>query len=190
MKHTKPMPDDRIVALYWSRAENAIAETDTKYGGYCRSIAYNILFDAQDAEESVNDTYLDAWDSMPPHKPAVLSTFLGKITRRISIDRWRYGHAQKRGGGQMEAVLDELADCASPDDVETALEQSEMARLIRAFLDGLPTVERRVFLCRYWYMDPIADIAKSYGISVSKATSMLHRTRGKLRQLLEGEGYL
>ena len=190
MKYSKPMPDDRIVALYWARSEHAISETDAKYGGYCRSIAYNILFDAQDAEESVNDTYLDAWDSMPPHKPELLSTFLGKITRRISIDRWRYRHAEKRGGGQMEAVLDELSDCASPDDVETAIEQNEMARLIRAFLDGLPTVERRVFLCRYWYMEPIADIAKAAGFSVSKTTSMLHRIRCRLRELLESEGYL
>lgn len=190
MKQQKPMPDDRIVALYWARSESAITETAAKYGGYCRSIAYNILFDAQDAEESVNDTYLDAWDSMPPHKPDILSTFLGKITRRISIDRWRYLHAEKRGGGQMPAVLEELSDCASPDDVESAIEESEMARLIRVFLDALPLPERRVFLCRYWYMEPVADIARAHGFSVSKTASMLHRTRGKLRELLESEGYL
>ncbi len=190
MKQPKPMPDDRIVALYWSRSESAITETAAKYGTYCRAIAYNILSDAQDAEESVNDTYLDAWGSMPPHKPAILSTFLGKITRRISIDRWRYRHADKRGGSQMPLVLEELADCASPDDVETAMEQNEMARLIRVFLDSLPETERRVFLCRYWYMEPIADIAAAHGFSVSKTASMLHRTRGKLRDLLESEGYL
>jgi len=190
MKQPKPMPDDRIVALYWARSEHAISETDAKYGGYCRSIAYNILYDTQDAEETVNDTYLDAWDSMPPHKPTILSTFLGKITRRISIDRWRYLHAQKRGGGQMEAVLDELADCASPEDVESAIEENEMARLIGVFLDGLPADERRVFLCRYWYMEPIADIARAFCFSESKTASMLHRTRKKLRDLLESEGYL
>ena len=190
MKQPKPMPDERIVALYWARSESAITETASKYGGYCRAIAYNILFDAQDAEESVNDTYLDAWDSMPPHKPRVLSTFLGKITRRISIDRWRYLHAEKRGGGQMEAVLDELCDCASPDDVESAIEENEMARLIRVFLGAQPTTERRVFLCRYWYMASVTDIARAFGFSESKTASMLHRTRKKLRDLLESEGYL
>lgn len=190
MKQPKPMPDERIVALYWSRAENAITETDVKYGSYCRSIAYNILYDTQDAEESVNDTYLDAWESMPPHKPTVLSTFLGKITRRISIDRWRYRHAEKRGGGQMPAILDELSDCASPFDVESVIEEHEMARLIGAFLDGLPRDERRVFLCRYWYMESVSDIARAYGFTSSKTASMLHRTRSKLRTFLESEGYL
>lgn len=190
MKHAKPMPDDRIVALYWSRSESAITETASKYGGYCRSIAYNILYDAQDTEECVNDTYLDAWNCMPPHKPAVLSTFLGKITRRISIDCWRRNHAEKRGGGQMEAVLDELSDCASPDDVESIIEDHEMARLIGAFLDGLPTDERRVFLCRYWYMESVSAIAKEYGCTTSKITSMLYRTRNRLRTFLESEGCL
>ncbi|MBQ7300303.1 MAG: sigma-70 family RNA polymerase sigma factor [Clostridia bacterium] len=190
MKTAKMLTDDRIVELYWARSESAITETAAKYGGYCRSIAYNILFDAQDAEESVNDTYLDAWNAMPPHRPTALSTFLGKITRRISIDRWRRRHADKRGGGVMPAVLDELADCASPDDVESAIEQSEMARIITAFLDTLPTDERRVFLCRYWFMEPTAAIAKAFGYSESKTVSMLFRTRKKLREILEKEGYL
>lgn len=190
MKTTKGMPDERIVALYWSRSEDAITETAAKYGNYCRSIAYGILCDSEDAEESVNDTYLDAWDAMPPHRPTALSTFLGKITRRISIDRWRTKHADKRGGGQLPLVLDELAECASPDNVETVIEQQDMARIITAFLDTLPPTERRVFLCRYWFLQSTTDIAKSFGFSESKTVSMLYRTRNKLRVLLEGEGYL
>ena len=190
MKAKKPMPDDRIVALYWSRSEDAISETEVKYGSYCRSIAKSILSDREDTEECVNDTYLDAWNCMPPHKPTVLSTFLGKITRRISIDRWRRNHAEKRGGGVMEAVLDELSDCASPDDTETVIEQKEMARLIGTFLDALPKDERRVFLCRYWYMNAVSEIARAHGFTQGKTASMLHRTRGKLRTFLESEGYL
>lgn len=107
------MDDQEIVALYWARSEQAISETSSKYGSYCYSIAYNILHSSEDAEESVNDTYNDAWNSIPPHRPSVLSTFLGKITRRISIDRWRRRTAEKRGGGEMSLVLDELQECVA-----------------------------------------------------------------------------
>ncbi len=185
------MDDDRIVALYWERSEAAINETAAKYGDYCYCIAYNILYDKEDAKECVNDTYLDAWNSMPPHKPSVLSTFIGKITRRISIDRFRRGHADKRGGGEMALVLDELEDCVSDSaDVEAVVEGAEMARLIGEFLDMLPLTERRVFLRRYWYMDSVGDIARDYDFSEGKAASMLYRIRKKLRMKLESEGYL
>ena len=191
MGRANQMPDDRIVELYWQRAESAIRETAEKYGDYCHHIAYNILYNREDAEESVNDTWLDAWNNMPPHKPSILSTFLGKITRRISIDRWRKKHAGKRGGGEMELVLDELEDCVSdPTDVEMVIEGQEMARVIREFLDGLGETERRIFLRRYWYMDSIAGIALEFDFTESKTASMLHRTRGKLRDKLESEGYL
>ena len=185
------MEDSRIVDLYWERSEQAIYETQRKYDHYCFSIANNILPFREDAEESVNDTWLDAWNNMPPHKPSILSTFLGKITRRISIDRWRKKHAGKRGGGEMDLVLDELEDCVSdPTDVEIVIEQQEMARAIREFLDALSATERRVFLRRYWYMDSIAGIALDYDFTESKTASMLHRTRKKLREKLESEGYL
>lgn len=184
------MEDHRIVELYWQRSEEAIAETAAKYAPYLNSIAFGILADALDAEECVNDTYADAWDAMPPHRPSILSTFLGKITRRISIDRWRRNSAEKRGGSQMVLVLDELEDCASSSDVETTLEQQEMARIMGKFLDSLPTTERRLFLRRYWYLDSIAEIAKAFGFSESKTASMLHRIRIRLRKKLESEGYL
>lgn len=191
MAHSNEMSDDRIVALYWERSESAIRESADKYGRYCHRIAYNILNSREDAEESVNDTWLDAWNSMPPHKPSILSAFLGKITRRIAIDRWRKRHAEKRGGGAMELVLDELGECIpDPCGVERALEAQEAARIIRAFLDALSVTERRVFLRRYWYMDSVAVIARDLGFSESKTASMLFRLRGRLRDRLESEGYL
>ncbi len=191
MGRTNPLSDACIVDLYWQRAESAITESDAKYGKFCRHIAYNILLDREDTEESVNDTWLDAWQSMPPHKPSVLSAFLGKITRRISIDRWRRKHASKRGGGEMELVFDELADCVSAqNDVETEIEIQETARIIGEFLDTLPVTERRVFLRRYWYMDSVACIARDFAFTESKTASMLYRVRGKLREKLEKEGYV
>ena len=184
------MDDERIVALYWSRSEAAITETASKYGGYLNSISYNILVNREDAQECVNDTYNDAWNSMPPHRPSILSTFLGKITRRISIDRWRKLNAEKRGGGELTLALDELEDCVSGSgSVEDEIQRRELAKLFNDFLNTLPATERRVFLCRYWYMDSIQSIALQFGFSKSKVASMLHRTRAKLRTVLEKEGY-
>ncbi len=185
------MDDTTIVNLYWQRNESAIAETAKKYGKYCFAIAYGVLGNENDAEETVNDTYLDAWNAMPPHRPSVLSTFLGKITRRISIDRWRRRTAEKRYNGQMEAVLDELSDCvASAENVEQTVEQQLVAERINAFVQSLPDAEQRVFLCRYFYMDSVEDIAKRFEFSQSKIKSMMQRTRKKLRVFLEKEGLL
>lgn len=184
------MDDERIVALYWSRSEKAVTETDSKYGTYLNNISYNILYNSEDALECVNDTYYEAWKTMPPHRPVILSTFLGKITRQISIDRWRKAKAEKRGGGEFPLVLDELEHCVSgAGDVETEIERKELLKLVNDFLDILPATERRVFLCRYWYMDSIKSIAKQFGFTQSKVASMLHRTRAKLRAVLEKEGY-
>ena len=184
------MEDERIVALYWDRSESAITETASKYGGYLNNISYNILVDREDAQECVNDTYHAAWNSMPPHRPSILSTFLGKITRRISIDRWRKLNAEKRGSGELPLALEELEDCVSGSgSVEDEIRRRELVKLFNVFLDMLPVTERRVFLCRYWYMDSIPSIAQQFGFSRSKVTSMLHRTRAKLRSVLEKEGY-
>lgn len=185
------MEDEKIIELFWNRSESAISETAQKYGNYCYSIAYNILTNSEDAEESVNDTYMAAWKAMPPRRPSILATFLGKITRHLSIDRWRSRNRYKRGGGEIVLALEELEDCiADSQTVEMALERKQLAVVFNRFLDSLPEMERRVFLCRYWYLDPIADIAGYYGFSVSKVTSMLHRTRKKLRTTLEKEGLL
>lgn len=183
------MEDDRIIDLYWNRSEEAISETALKYGKYLYSIAYQVLSNGQDAEECVNDTYYDAWNTIPPHRPSILSTFLGKFTRRISIDLWRKNNAEKRGNSEIILVLDELEDCVSGSgSVEEESERRELTRKINDFLRALPDTERQVFLCRYWYMDSIASIAKQFSFSESKTTSMLHRTRTKLRALLEKEG--
>lgn len=185
------MEDEKIIDLYWSRSETAISETDRKYGKYCYSIAYNILTNNEDAEESVSDTYMAAWKAMPPKRPSVLATFLGKITRHLSIDRWRARNRYKRGGGEIILALEELEDCvAAEQTMEKALERKQLALVINRFLDSLPQTERRVFLCRYWYLDPVSDIAGFFGFSDSKVASMLHRTRKKLRTVLEKEELL
>lgn len=184
------MEDSRIVELYFARSDRAISETASKYGGYCYAIAYNILCSNEDAEESVNDTYHAAWNSMPPHRPSILSTFLGKITRRISIDRWRKRGAEKRGGGEIPLVLDELLECVADEKrVETEFEKQQLSDVIGAFIRSLPATEQKVFLCRYWYMDPIDAIGRQFGFSESKVKSMLYRIREKLRVVLNKEGF-
>lgn len=184
------MDDERIVGLFFRRDERAVEETAAKYGKYCYSIANNILANREDAQECVNDTYMDAWNSIPPHRPSSLALFLGKITRRISIDRWRRRSARKRGGGEMALVLDELYECiADSGDVEQEFEKRHLSEAINSFVKTLPKQEQKVFLCRYWYMDPIASISKRFGYSESKVKSMLYRTREKLRIRLREEGY-
>ena len=183
------MNDKNIVDLYFNRDEEAITQTDKKYGRYCYSIAYNILTNKEDAEESVSDTYMTAWRAIPPRRPSVLSTFLGKITRHISIDRWRERSAYKRGGGEVTLALEELEDCvAGLQNVEMEYERKELIRAYVKFLDTLPITERRVFLCRYWYVDSVEAIAEKYGFSQSKVKTMLYRTRVKLRKQLAEEG--
>lgn len=185
------MDDKSIVDLYFARSEQAIAETSAKYGKYCHTIAYGILQSDEDAEESVNDTYLGAWNAMPPHRPSVLSTFLGKITRRISLDKWRRRHAEKRGGGEVPLALDELTDClAGGTEVETALDQKQLSALIAAFVRRLPDTDKRVFVSRYFYLESVETVAARLGFSVSKVKSMLFRIRIKLRAVLEKEGYV
>ena len=182
------MNDKSIVDLYFSRDEEAITQTDKKYGRYCYSIAYNILTNKEDAEESVSDTYMTAWRAIPPRRPSVLATFLGKITRHISIDRWRERSAYKRGG-EVTLALEELEDCvAGLQNVEMEYERKELIRAYVKFLDALPITERRVFLCRYWYVDSVEAIAEKFGFSQSKVKTMLHRTRAKLRKQLAEEG--
>lgn len=184
------MEDNRIVELYWQRSESAIYETQCKYGHYCFSIASNILPTREDAEESVNDTYMAAWNAMPPNRPNVLSTFLGKLTRRISIDRWRNLTADKRGGSTVTVALDELTECIpSHSNPVTEVEARELAAAINRFLDALPYTERKVFLMRYFDLARLGDIEAAFKMSNGKVKSMLHRTRGKLREYLKKEGY-
>lgn len=183
------MDDQAIVALYWARDEQAIGETAAKFGAYCRKIADNILNSAHDAEECENDTWLAAWNSMPDNRPARLAPYLGRITRNLALDRLDGSRAQKRGGGQGCASLDELAEClATPDRVEDAFDAAETGRLISDFLRTLPAQTRTIFLRRYWYCDATADIAARCGVTETKVRVTLHRTRGKLAAYLQEKG--
>lgn len=183
------MEDRKIVDLYWQRDENAIPETAAKFGGYCRTIAYNILSDAEDAEECLNDTWLRAWNTMPTNRPSRLAPYLGKLSRWISLTRLREKTSLKRGGGETALVLDELAEAVdSGADVEKAVELKELNAALRRFLKTLGETERQVFLARYWFIASIAEIAEKFGFSESKVNSMLHRTRKKLLGYLKEEG--
>lgn len=185
------MDDKQIVDLYWSRDEAAVRETAAKYGSYCGRVAGGILADWQDVEECVSDTWLGAWNAMPPHRPSVLSTFLGKITRRISINRWNGKKAGKRGNGEIPLALDELAEAVpSRDTPEHAVAAGELAESIDRFLASLPQTERDLFVCRYWFLAPIAELGGKFGFSQSKTKSALLRTRSKLKAHLEKEGFL
>ena len=183
------MEDKDIIALYLERNEEAIAETEKKYGKYCYSVAYNILYNAEDAKECVNDALMNAWNSIPPHMPSVLSAFLGKLTRYVSLKKWRYARTKKRGGGETAFAYEELSDCIpGSKSVEEELQEKELAEIIDHFLDELPVTERRIFICRYWYFDDISTISRQFGFSGSKVKSMLYRTRKKLLFRLNEKG--
>lgn len=183
------MDDCEIIALYWKRSEDAISETASKYSRYCKSIANNILLNADDADECVNDTYLHTWQSIPPQNPTLFSAFLGKITRNLALNKYKQLNAVKRGGGQVKILLSELEDCIpSADSVEEAYQVGIAAQAISSFLHSIDTQSRIVFVRRYWYADSIATIGSRYQMSDSKVKSMLFRNRNKLRIYLEKEG--
>ena len=183
------MEDAAIIGLYWARDEGAIAASDEKYGALCRALSRNILESLEDAEECVNDTWGRAWDTMPPRKPGSLRAYLVKITRNLSIDRWRARQARKRGSG-LAVLLDELEEClpAVPS-AEELTEARETARAIDRWLSKLSPADRKAFLRRYWYCDGVAEIAAGTGYSQSKVKSLLHRTRRGLKEHLRKEGY-
>ena len=184
------MDDEMIVRLYWNRNENAISESSRKYGAYCTAIAQNILQNRSDAEECVNDTWLRAWNAMPPHMPSVLSVYLGKITRNLSFDRFRKIHREKRGGGSLDVVLDELAECVSgSDDTERRWEEKELKEEIDRFLSRLPKEQRYMFILRYWYADSVSDIAERFRTSANNVSVTLSRIRQKLKRDLIERGF-
>ena len=181
------MTDEKIVALYWARSEDAIKETDKAYGTYCHTIAYNILREQEEARETVNDTYLKAWQSMPPQKPSPLKAFLGRITRQLSINRLEKRNAQKRGG-EYALSLNELENVIC-DSTQDAADQVALSEALTRFLYALPITQRRIFVRRYWYFESISEIANTFSMSESKVKSMLMRLRKKLKQHLEQEGF-
>ena len=182
------MEDEKIVELYWERSEAAIAQTQSKYGKYCHYIAYNILYSDEDAEECVNDTYIKAWDTMPPKKPQRLSTYLGKLTRNIALDRYDYYNADKRHSNTA-LVLQEVGEVlTAPENAETFSDTQALSDAINSFVDALPRETRIIFVRRYWYMSPIKDISSDYGIPEGTVKSILSRTRKKFKAHLLKEG--
>lgn len=180
------MEDLQIIELYWQRSEHAVEETACKYGGYLNQISYQILRDPQDAEECVGDTYLHVWNAIPPQRPGAFRSWLGRIARNLSLDRFRARRAQKRGGEGTELLLSELEQCIPSG--ERDWEERELAQLLDSFLRGRTEIARLIFLRRYWYGDDIRQMAERFSVGESYIKSSLFRTRKALRQYLEKEG--
>lgn len=178
------MEDYRIVDLYWARKENAIAETEKKYGKMLHSLSYSLLSSHEDAEECVNDTYLGAWNTMPSARPMYLGPFLSKITRRLSIDRWRRDHREKRGG--VGSIVEELTECIPDENTPAAeYERGLLRDELNAFLRTLTEEKRAIFVRRYFYAQPVSVIASGVGVSEAKVKVTLHRLRDQLKLRLE-----
>ena len=184
------MQDEKIIELYWQRDECALKETQNKYGRYLFKIAYNILSNEQDCEESVNDTYLAAWNSIPPQRPSSLSAYLAKLTRRISIDIYRKRSRDKRIPSEYTVSLDELYSVSSGDNTEQDVEVKLLATAINAFLEELPPLQRNLFIGRYYFCDSLKEVSGYCGVAESRAKTLLYRTREKLKQYLEKEGFI
>lgn len=184
------MEDSRIIELYWQRSEQAIFETEQKYGKYCNSISYRILKNREDAKECVNDTWLCAWKHMPPQRPALFSAFLAKITRNLSLNRYEKENAAKRGGGEVALVLDELEECVPAyAGVEDSVDLKQLTALLNDFLKTLDKENCQLFVLRYWYLYPVKELAARAGMGQSKVKMRLMRMRDELREILEQEGY-
>lgn len=185
------MTDPEIVSLYWKRDESAIKHTQSKYNSYLTRISYNILANLEDCREAVNDTYLAAWNSMPDNRPGVLSTYLGKITRQLSIDIFRKRKSKKRAGSEYAISFDELEEViASSGEPEKELDSKMLISTISDFLHTLPEAERNLFIGRYYYFDSLKSVAGYCKMSESKAKTLLFRTRQKLKAYLVKEGFI
>lgn len=181
--------DIEIIELFWQRDESALSETDGKYRGYLMRIATNVLNNNEDGQETVNDTYLKAWNAIPPHRPSVFSAFLGKITRQLAIDRLRAKTREKRGGSEYRLSLDELCDCVGSTAPDKDYDNAELARAISDYLRTLSAEKRTIFVWRYYYCEPVKEICGRLGESESSVKSKLHRIRQGLKQYLESEGF-
>lgn len=183
------MTDEKIIDLFNKRDEQAIRVCMEAYGSYCRTVAAGILPDPADAEEAVADTWLSAWDSIPPQRPKYLRLFLGRITRNHAISIWRRNNARCRGSGETALALEELGDVIGTESVQESLDGKALSRSITAFLKGEPEIRRKVFVRRYFYMESMAQIACRYGLKETNVRMMLSRTRQKLKKYLLQEGY-
>lgn len=178
------MNDNLIIELYFKRSEDAITQSNLKYGKYCNTIAYNILGSAQDSEECVNDTWLKAWNAIPPERPSLLSAFFAKITRNLAIDKWR----KSKRHTEASVCIDELAECIGSD--ELINDKIELSDLLGSFTKLLSADAKKYFIMRYWYAYPIKTIAKLCSVNVGAVKMSLKRSREKLREILEKEGII
>ncbi len=182
------MEDEEIVSLYWSRSEDAIRESERKYGPFCRTLAQNILSVREDAEECVNDTWYHAWNAMPEERPRHLRAWLGKVVRNLALDLWQRNHAKKRYGG-MYLLLSELEDCVpAPGTVEAAVEDAELGRIISRWLSALSPEDRQLFVRRYWNGQALNALADETGLTPAKLAQKMYRLRRNLKKALEKEG--
>ena len=185
------MEDKGIIDLYFQRDESAIRETDQKYGHYCFTVAWNILFDREDSQECVNDTYRKTWDLIPPNRPAFLKFFLAKITRGFALNMLRTQTREKRGGTQYDSAVEELENVLSGGhNPEEEFRASELAKELNRFLSGLKEKDRNIFVRRYFYLESGKKIAERYGLSENNVNVILNRTRNQLRDYLRKEGWL
>lgn len=183
------MEDTRIIDLYWERDQQAIVETDLKYGKYLKKISWNVLQDEEDSKECVNDTFWKAWNSMPDERPGILSAFLAAIVRNLSLDVYRKKHSNKRGNGQTPVVYEELEEIIGKNSPESDIEVKELKESLNRFLGELDQEHRLIFVRRYWYLDSVHDIAEKLAVSEGKVKTSLFRTRKKLKMYLQAEGY-
>lgn len=184
------MRDQEITELFWERKEQAVTESNIRYGAYCRRISYNILANKEDVEECMNDTWYQAWNAIPPQRPLCLKALFGKIIRNLSLNRWKWDRAGKRIRPEAMLVLDELGECVSgreqPEDVVLA---EELKKEINRFLHGLSTREQGMFVQRYFYLESIKSIARYHGITENAVSVNLNHVRKQLKQYLSERGY-
>ncbi len=181
------MDDKTIIALYESRDETAVKETQKKYGGLCQYIAEQILSSREDAEECVNDAYVKAWNTIPPQKPESIGSYISMLTRQLSINRYKQNHRHKRGGGQIPLILEELQECIADKGDMPSADDMTLRDALNSFLGALPQRDRMVFMRRYWYTDEVEKIASDYGMTQGHVNVLLYRTRKKLQEYLEKE---
>ena len=180
------MEDTEIMELFWARNEDAIKETDAIYGRKLNTLAKNILLSREDAEESVSDTYMETWKTIPPHRPKYFFAFLASICRHLSLNRLDWNMAAKRKA-EVVSLTEEIELCIPDTSHERVMQGKELGRILDAFLESLPRDSRMIFLRRYWYVDTISEIAQRYGMTESKVKMQLSRTKEKLRTYLEKE---
>ena len=181
------MDDDKIISLYWKREERAVEETQSKYGKLCYSVAYGVLHNSEDAEECVNDTYVRAWNSIPPEEPDNFAGYLCRIVRNLAIDRIKMYSAEKRQG--QTAIMDELEGCfPACEDTDRVIDKMSMTKAFERFLSSEPPAHRMIFMRRYFYLDSIGDIARAMKMTNGGVRASLHRIRKRLKKYLEEEG--